>query len=74
LTEDLKQGVVAVPHGWGHKGTGGWRRANAAARGGGVNVNLLTSSAPEDLERLAGMAVLNGVPVRAEAVAAKAPA
>jgi hypothetical protein len=39
-----------------------------------VNVNLLTSSAPEDLERLAGMAVLNGVPVRAEAVAAKAPA
>jgi anaerobic selenocysteine-containing dehydrogenase len=68
LTDDLKQGVVAVPHGWGHKGTGGWRRANAAARGGGVNVNLLMSSEPEDLERLAGMAVLNGVPVRAEAV------
>ena len=74
LTDDLKQGVVAVPHGWGHKGTGGWRRANAAARGGGVNVNLLMSSAPEDLERLAGMAVLNGVPVRAEAVAAQVPA
>lgn len=74
LTEDLKPGVVAVPHGWGHKGTGGWRRANAAARGGGVNVNRLTSSAPEDLERLAGMAVLNGVPVRAEAVAAEVPA
>ena len=70
LTEDLKPGVVAVPHGWGHKGTGGWRRANAAARGGGVNVNLLMSSEPEDLERLAGMAVLNGVPVRAEAVVA----
>jgi anaerobic selenocysteine-containing dehydrogenase len=74
LTEDLKQGVVAVPHGWGHKGTGGWRRANAAAHGGGANVNQLMSSAPEDLERLAGMAVLNGVPVRAEAVAAPAPA
>jgi anaerobic selenocysteine-containing dehydrogenase len=72
LTEDLKQGVVAVPHGWGHKGTGGWRRANGAARGGGVNVNLLTSSEPEELERLAGMAHLNGVPVRAEAVAALA--
>jgi anaerobic selenocysteine-containing dehydrogenase len=67
LTDELKQGVVAVPHGWGHKGTGGWRRANAAARGGGVNVNLLMSSAPEDLERLAGMAHLNGVPIRAEA-------
>jgi anaerobic selenocysteine-containing dehydrogenase len=74
LTDDLKQGVVAVPHGWGHKGTGGWRRANAAARGGGVNVNLLMSSEPEDLERLAGMAHLNGVPVRAEAVAAAVPA
>jgi anaerobic selenocysteine-containing dehydrogenase len=74
LTEDLKQGVVAVPHGWGHKGTGGWRQANAVARGGGVNVNLLMSSAPEDLERLAGMAVLNGVPVRAEAVARPATA
>lgn len=72
LTDDLKQGVVAVPHGWGHKGTGGWRRANAAARGGGVNVNLLMSSEPEDLERLAGMAQLNGVPVRAEAVAVPA--
>ncbi|MGB2710093.1 MAG: molybdopterin dinucleotide binding domain-containing protein, partial [Conexibacter sp.] len=66
LTEDLKQGVVAVPHGWGHKGTGTWRRANAAAGDGGVNVNLLTSSDPADLERLAGMAVLNGVPVRAD--------
>lgn len=74
LTEDLKRGVVAVPHGWGHKGTGGWRRANGAARGGGVNVNLLMSSEPEDLERLAGMAHLNGVPVRAEAVAVPAAA
>lgn len=68
LTDDLMRGVVAVPHGWGHKGTGAWRRANAAAGDGGVNVNLLTSSDPEDLERLAGMAVLNGVPVRAEAL------
>jgi anaerobic selenocysteine-containing dehydrogenase len=66
LTEDLMPGVVAVPHGWGHKGTGGWRRANGV---GGVNVNLLTSSDPDDLERLAGMAHLNGVPVRAEAAA-----
>lgn len=71
LTDDLKPGVVAVPHGWGHKGTGGWRQANAAGDGdGGVNVNLLMSSHPHDLERLAGMAVLNGVAVRAEVLAA----
>jgi hypothetical protein len=61
VTKDIVAGVVAVPHGWGHKGTGGWRLANGA---GGANVNRLMSGAPEDLERLAGMARLTGVPVR----------
>lgn len=66
LTDEVKRGTVAVPHGWGHRG-GGWRRANAA---GGVNVNALASSEPEDLERLAGMAHLNGIPIRIEPVGA----
>jgi anaerobic selenocysteine-containing dehydrogenase len=61
VTKDIVAGVVAVPHGWGHKGTGGWQVANGA---GGANVNRLMSSAPEDLEKLAGMARLTGVPVR----------
>jgi anaerobic selenocysteine-containing dehydrogenase len=65
LTKDILAGVVAVPHGWGHKGTAGWRLANDA---GGANVNQLMSSAPEDVERLAGMARLTGVPVRVEPV------
>jgi formate dehydrogenase len=39
-----------------------------------VNVNVLASSAPDDLERLAGMAFLNGIPVRLEAVARAAEA
>ena len=65
LTDEIKQGSIAVPHGWGH--SGGWRVANAA---GGANVNKLASSNPDDLERLAGMAFLNGIPVRVEAVAA----
>jgi anaerobic selenocysteine-containing dehydrogenase len=60
-TKDIVVGVIAVPHGWGHKGTGGWRIANTA---GGANVNRLMSSAPEDIEALAGMARLTGVPVR----------
>jgi formate dehydrogenase len=63
LTDEVKRGTIAVPHGWGH--TGGW---SVAAAAGGVNVNLLASSDPEDLERLAGMAHLNGIPVRLEAV------
>jgi anaerobic selenocysteine-containing dehydrogenase len=64
LTDEVKRGTVAVPHGWGHRG-GGWRRANAA---GGVNVNVLASSDPRDLERLAGMAHLNGIPIRIDPV------
>jgi anaerobic selenocysteine-containing dehydrogenase len=59
VTDEMTPGSVALPHGWGHKG--GWRLAN---EGGGANVNLLASSDPDDLERLAGMAHLNGIPVR----------
>ena len=70
VTKDIVSGVIAVPHGWGHKGTGGWRVAN---RAGGANVNRLTSSAPEDLEALAGMARLTGVPVRVERVTSGSP-
>lgn len=61
LTSDIVRGTIAVPHGWGHKGTGGWQLAN---RAGGVNVNQLTSSATDDVEALAGMAWLTGIPVR----------
>lgn len=67
VTEDIKPGVVAVPHGWGHKGTGTWRRSNVE---GGVNVNELMSTDPRDLEQLAGMSHLNGVRIRAERVTA----
>jgi anaerobic selenocysteine-containing dehydrogenase len=66
VTKDIVAGVVAVPHGWGHKGTGGWRTANDA---GGANVNHLMSSDPADIEKLAGMAHLTGVPVRVEPAA-----
>lgn len=60
LTKDIVGGVIAIPHGWGHNGTGGWRVANKA---GGVNVNQLMSSEPADIERLAGMARLTGLAV-----------
>jgi anaerobic selenocysteine-containing dehydrogenase len=68
LTRDIMRGVVAVPHGWGHRGNGTWRVAN---RAGGANVNQLMSSDPNDLEALAGMARLTGVPVRVEALVAR---
>jgi len=62
----MTPGTVALPHGWGHRG-GGWKLANEA---GGANVNELAPHGVESLERLAGMAHLNGIPVRVEAVAA----
>jgi anaerobic selenocysteine-containing dehydrogenase len=65
LTDEMTPGTVALPHGWGHKG-GGWRLANS---NGGANVNALAPSDPESLERLAGMAHLNGIPVRVEPAA-----
>lgn len=61
LTTDIVPGTIAIPHGWGHRGTGGWRIAN---RAGGVNVNQLMSSDPADVEALAGMSWLTGVPVQ----------
>ena len=58
LTADIVPGTIAVPHGWGLKGTGRWPLAN---RVGGVNVNQLMSSDPN--EALAGMSWLTGVPI-----------
>ncbi|MBX7431548.1 molybdopterin-dependent oxidoreductase [Mycobacterium sp. Y57] len=63
ITDDVPVGTVAIPHGWGHRG--GWELAN---RSGGANVNELTSNDAADLERLAGMSVLNGVAVRIEPI------
>ncbi|MDQ3293541.1 MAG: molybdopterin-dependent oxidoreductase [Actinomycetota bacterium] len=59
ITDEMTPGTIAIPHGWGH--AGGWQRAN---RAGGRSSNLLASGANEDLEALAGMSVLNGIPVR----------
>lgn len=69
ITDEMIAGTVALPHGWGHHGS--WQRANAA---GGVPSNHLASSAPEDLEQLAGMSVLNGIPVRVQVPAHAAAA
>jgi formate dehydrogenase len=63
LSEDMTPGNIAVPHAWGHHG--GWQRAN---RAGGATSNTLASSDPTELEPLAGMTVLSGIPVRLEPI------
>jgi hypothetical protein len=42
------------------------RRMAGANDAGGANVNRLMSSTREDLDKLAGMALLTGVPVRVD--------
>ncbi|MFD7325106.1 molybdopterin-dependent oxidoreductase [Streptomyces sp. NPDC059875] len=59
ITDTVRNGVVSLPHGWGHD-RAGTRLAVAAARPG-VNVNQLLDGTR--LDPLSGTAVLNGFPV-----------
>ncbi len=54
VTDDVAEGVVVVPHGWGHAGHGGRR---AAALGGG-NVNQIVPGGSAEAEPLSGQAVM----------------
>ncbi|WP_034273223.1 molybdopterin-dependent oxidoreductase [Haloechinothrix halophila] len=56
-SDTIRQGVVSLPHGWGH--TGG--RQRVATTDAGVNANALTDESVVDV--LSGTAVFNGVPV-----------
>jgi anaerobic selenocysteine-containing dehydrogenase len=59
VSEEIRPGVVSIPHGWGH-GLPGTRTAVAAAHAG-VNSNLLADETLFDA--LSGTTVLNGIPV-----------
>ncbi|MBL8910210.1 MAG: molybdopterin-dependent oxidoreductase [Archangium sp.] len=60
LLADLMPGTVALPHGWGHQHASG---LSIASRTSGVNGNLLAADGPDRLERVSGMAHLNGFDV-----------
>ena len=61
MLAELKRGVVAVPHGWGHQRAKGLKVASSI---GGANVNLLAADGPDKLERASGMAHLTGIDVK----------
>ena len=61
LTDEVMQGVVSLPHGYGHQLPG--TRMSGAAAVSGVSVNDLTD--PDRLD-VSGNAALNGVPVTVE--------
>jgi anaerobic selenocysteine-containing dehydrogenase len=62
VTEDVMEGVVSLPHGWGHGRAG--TRMGVATDHAGVNSNVLTDELAVD--PLSGNAVLNGIPVEVE--------
>ncbi len=60
LSDDMRPGVVSLPHGFGHDVPGARLRV-AAERQPGVNSNRLTDETA--LDTLSGNAVLNGIPI-----------
>jgi anaerobic selenocysteine-containing dehydrogenase len=62
VTDEIRPGVVSLPHGWGHgvRGT----RMRVAAEKAGVNSNVLTDH--EVIDPLSGTAALNAIPVTVE--------
>lgn len=59
ITDDIQQGVLSMPQGWGHNQTG--TKMSVAATQPGVSINDLTDANRIDL--LTGNAALNGTPV-----------
>jgi anaerobic selenocysteine-containing dehydrogenase len=68
VTDEVMPGVVCLPHGWGHDSP----RNRVATRDPGPNCNALVDE--RDIEPLAGMSRLNGMPVRVERAPAAAAA
>jgi len=66
ITDDVMQGVVSIPHGYGHNRAG--TKLSIAEAKPGVSINDLTD--PARMDPLSGNAVLNGTPVEVAAVMA----
>ncbi len=59
VTEDIRPGVVSLPHGWGHNLPG--TRLSVANENAGVNTNILAPGTFVDV--ISGNAAVNGIPV-----------
>src|SRR3954452_6870618 len=70
VTDAIMEGVVSIPHGWGHDADGA--RLRVARAHAGANSNVLADE--ELLDAPSGNAVLNGIPVELAPVREAAPA
>lgn len=66
ISDEIRPGVVSLPHGWGHDVPG--TKLSVAHEFAGVNTNVLTD--PEAIDPLSGNAVLNAIPVIVTSVSA----
>jgi anaerobic selenocysteine-containing dehydrogenase len=64
VTDEVRPGVVSLPHGWGHDRPD--TRLRVAAERAGVNSNVLADH--EAMDPLSGTSVLNGIPVTVAAL------
>ena len=62
VTDDMRPGVVSLPHGWGHADSAPWQKV--AGSHAGVSVNDWVDDTV--VEPIIGQSILNGVPVRLE--------
>ncbi len=60
LSDEMREGVVSLPHGWGHAASARWQRTAGAHAG--VSVNDWTDD--QLVESVVGQSILNGVRVR----------
>ncbi len=64
ITDDVMEGVVSIPHGWGHHRKG--IRLDIAQQNAGVSLNDIMDH--QLVDDLCGTSVLNGVPVKIERI------
>lgn len=70
VTDEVMEGVVSLPHGWGHAPSAPWQQVAGAHPG--VSANDFTDD--QRVEAIVGQSILNGVPVRISPVDAMATA
>jgi anaerobic selenocysteine-containing dehydrogenase len=66
VTDEMRPGVVCLPHGWGHGASARWQKVAGAHAG--VSFNDWVDDAV--VEPIIGQSILNGIPVRLERLAA----
>jgi anaerobic selenocysteine-containing dehydrogenase len=67
ITDEVMEGVVSLPHGWGHDRPG--TRLSVASQVAGVSVNDITDELA--LDPISGNAALTGIAVEVRAAATK---